>query len=313
MWRYPFTKTNTARSHGYSPVTPFRLRSFATSIRLDPDLAAFLESQPEIRDLSLRGIPAYTSNPFTLPPSALPHLESFRSIHVDQDTLGEVIATRPVQGISLSLFSEHGYRALEVLARTSTHVRRLTILIVDASAPSQLFPQFAAHLEALHVVALVQKYDLDPGRLHSLAGDSRIYDGASRSGPSEDDRPATQHDVRLPPGVKVKGKQRTLTRSVSPPAQSDMWCDSPVARHEPMGSPEILTAPTDSPLSENPERSTTAISRPLCSFRGSRPSLHQGPESNSGGSLSHHSRSLMGTPTAPTTNAPLFPLGPSFH
>jgi hypothetical protein len=68
-----------------------------------------------------------------------------------------------VQGISLSLFSEHGYRALEVLARTSTPVRRLTILIVDASAPSELFPQLAArlpHLEALHVVALVQKYDL---------------------------------------------------------------------------------------------------------------------------------------------------------
>ena len=148
--------------------------------RLDQDLATFLESQPEIRDLSLRGIPAYTSDPFTIPPSALPHLESFRSVHVDPDTLGEVtslvlslpfhidncgqvIATRPVQGISLSLFSEHGYRALEVLARTSTPVRRLTILIVDASAPSELFPQLAArlpHLEALHIVALVQQYNL---------------------------------------------------------------------------------------------------------------------------------------------------------
>ena len=74
-----------------------------------------------------------------------------------------MIATRPVQGISLSLFSEHGYRALEVLARTSTPVRRLTILIVDASAPNELFPQLAArlpHLEALHIVALVQNYDL---------------------------------------------------------------------------------------------------------------------------------------------------------
>ena len=68
-----------------------------------------------------------------------------------------------MQGISLSLFSEHGYRALEVLARTSTPVRRLTILIVDASAPSELFPQLAArlpHLEALHIVALVQQYNL---------------------------------------------------------------------------------------------------------------------------------------------------------
>jgi hypothetical protein len=74
-----------------------------------------------------------------------------------------VISTRPVEGISLSLFSEHGYRALEVLARTSTPVRRLTILIVDALAPNELLPQLATrlpHLEALHMVALVQQYDL---------------------------------------------------------------------------------------------------------------------------------------------------------
>ena len=74
-----------------------------------------------------------------------------------------MIATRPVEGISLSLFSEHGYRALEVLARTSTPVRRLTILIVDASAPNGLFPQLATHLphlEALHIIALVQQYNL---------------------------------------------------------------------------------------------------------------------------------------------------------
>lgn len=53
-------------------------------------MAAFLESQPEIRDLSLRGMPVYTSSPFTLQPSALPHLETFRSVHVDPDTLREV-------------------------------------------------------------------------------------------------------------------------------------------------------------------------------------------------------------------------------
>jgi hypothetical protein len=44
---------------------------------------------------------------------------------------------RPVQGSSVSLFSEHGYRALEVLAQTSTPIRRLTIPIVDASAQCQ--------------------------------------------------------------------------------------------------------------------------------------------------------------------------------
>jgi hypothetical protein len=86
-----------------------------------------------------------------------------RFYHIDYGLLLQVIATRPVEGISLSLFSEHGYRALEVLARTSTPVRRLTILIVDASAPNELFSELAArlpHLEALHIVALVQKYDL---------------------------------------------------------------------------------------------------------------------------------------------------------
>ena len=62
--------------------------------RLDPDLAAFLESQLEIRDLSLRGMPApaCASESFSLSPSALPHLESFRSVHVDPDTLSEVSA-----------------------------------------------------------------------------------------------------------------------------------------------------------------------------------------------------------------------------
>ena len=34
-------------------------------------------------------------------------------------TAAQVIATRPVQGISLSSFPEHGYRALKVLAWTS--------------------------------------------------------------------------------------------------------------------------------------------------------------------------------------------------
>jgi hypothetical protein len=76
--------------------------AYYVMLRLDQDLATFLESQPEIRDLSLRGIPAYTSDPFTIPRSALPHLESFRSVHVDPDTLGEVRAR-----FSIVLSSQH--------------------------------------------------------------------------------------------------------------------------------------------------------------------------------------------------------------
>jgi len=67
--------------------------------RLDPDLAAFLGSQPEIRDLSLRGTLSCASDPFTLPPSALPHLETFRSVYVDPDTLGEVRTCIPEQRV----------------------------------------------------------------------------------------------------------------------------------------------------------------------------------------------------------------------
>ena len=90
---------------------------------LDPDLLAFFESQPEIRDLSLRGMRTRTPSPPTFQPSALEHLETLHSVHMDPDTLREVspsplsllhfgyadlvppqvIATRPVRGIAFAL------------------------------------------------------------------------------------------------------------------------------------------------------------------------------------------------------------------
>ena len=69
---------------------------------LDPDFAAFLGSQPEIRDLLLQVTLSCTSGPSTLLPSALPHLETFRSVHIDPDTLGEVRTYIPGR---VSLFS----------------------------------------------------------------------------------------------------------------------------------------------------------------------------------------------------------------
>ena len=117
---------------------------------------------PAIRATAPRDFPLRTRGPRHPPRGITTTSTCFLSTNLTSAYL-QVIATRPVQGISLSLFSEHGYRALEVLARTSMPVRRLTILIVDASAPNELFPQLAArlpHLEALHIVALVQNYDL---------------------------------------------------------------------------------------------------------------------------------------------------------
>ncbi|KAI0262046.1 hypothetical protein BC834DRAFT_829462 [Gloeopeniophorella convolvens] len=143
---------------------PFHLCSLSTCLVIDPVMAAFLNSQPRICHLSLRGLPPSASNPFVLPPSALPCLKTFRSVSLGPDTLSEVITARPVQSVTLSLTPGHGCRALEVLVRSSTPVRRLTILVVDASAPSELFPKLSGllpELEALHIVALVKEYNLD--------------------------------------------------------------------------------------------------------------------------------------------------------
>ncbi|KAF8258498.1 hypothetical protein EI94DRAFT_1815209 [Lactarius quietus] len=114
---------------------PFRLRSFEKSI-----------------------------SPFTLQPSALSHLETFRSVHVDPDILCEVPPPYRDHDAScavhlVSLFSEYGYRALEVLLRTSIPAQCLVTLIVNATVPNKLFQSSRlSHLEALHIVALVQQY-----------------------------------------------------------------------------------------------------------------------------------------------------------
>ena len=98
--------------------------------RLDPDLAAFLESQPEIRGLSLRGIPSCASDPFTLLPSALPHLETFRSVHVDPDTLGEVhtCISQRVPHFSVRLMGHTG-------DRNATRGGHITLLVLRAWIP----------------------------------------------------------------------------------------------------------------------------------------------------------------------------------
>ncbi|KAA1470821.1 hypothetical protein DENSPDRAFT_836711 [Dentipellis sp. KUC8613] len=141
---------------------PFKLKTFVTSVRYEPRLARFLESQPELLDLSLRGLQSIT--PFTLKPDALPRLQTFRSVHAGPTVIAEIVANRPVQGVSLSLYSDHDFCALSMLALSSATVKRLTILILDYAAPSELLPQVAAHLpdlEALHIVALVAQYDMD--------------------------------------------------------------------------------------------------------------------------------------------------------
>ncbi|KAH8984564.1 hypothetical protein EDB86DRAFT_3084454 [Lactarius hatsudake] len=75
----------------------------------------------------------------------------------------QAIATRPVPLRASCSYSHQRTGVLELLAWTPTHVRRLAILIDDTPALNTLFLQLAAspsHLEALHIVAIVQPYDL---------------------------------------------------------------------------------------------------------------------------------------------------------
>ncbi|KAH9036527.1 hypothetical protein EDB85DRAFT_2143111 [Lactarius pseudohatsudake] len=84
---------------------------------------------------------------FTLRLSVLLYLDNSCSMHTvtELDVLSNVRV--PCTGV----------------AWTPTQVRRLAILIDDTSTPNTLFLQLAAglsHLEALHIVAIVQPYDL---------------------------------------------------------------------------------------------------------------------------------------------------------
>lgn len=76
----------------------------------------------------------------------------------------QIIASRPLYGVSLSLFPEDEYDAIQKLTLSGTPIRRLTIMIIDAAAPTALIPHIAAYLpqlEALHVIAaFVQSFNL---------------------------------------------------------------------------------------------------------------------------------------------------------
>ncbi|TFY82504.1 hypothetical protein EWM64_g1507 [Hericium alpestre] len=76
----------------------------------------------------------------------------------------QIIRGRPVQAVSLSLYPGDEYQSLAALTSSSTPIKRLTILILDNTTPSDLLPRIATHLpslEALHIVALVAQYDPD--------------------------------------------------------------------------------------------------------------------------------------------------------
>ena len=120
----PFTIANIVPSCGYSRNdAPFRLRSFETSIRC---------ASPFFVSLS-RGM-GFSISPLLFTYIAVPS----RSTTIADFVPAQMIAMCPVNGILLSLFSKHRYRAFEVLARTSTHVRPKRAVPAACGRPSLL-------------------------------------------------------------------------------------------------------------------------------------------------------------------------------
>ena len=126
----------------------------------------------------------YLADLFALPPTALPHLETLRLVHVDLDTLEEVRTCTselvPLISVRLGLMehltfptaSRGGHTphlVLQPCMRCTPSpfpdidpIRRLTPLIIDAPAPNELL-QLAAHLPhlvALHIVIIVGQCNL---------------------------------------------------------------------------------------------------------------------------------------------------------
>ncbi|KAH8105302.1 hypothetical protein BXZ70DRAFT_516798 [Cristinia sonorae] len=138
----------------------FQLRMLATSLRCDQQLANFLERQINLRELCLRGF--QTTAPFVLSSEALPKLTSFRAVHAGVPVLEAIIKDRMIESVSLSLFMEDGFAPLDTLKLSKARIKRLTIMSLDTTTPATLIPEVTArapHLEALHIVVLMARYD----------------------------------------------------------------------------------------------------------------------------------------------------------
>ncbi|EKM76262.1 hypothetical protein AGABI1DRAFT_108830 [Agaricus bisporus var. burnettii JB137-S8] len=187
-WILPITPSSSSTP---LPARIFRLRSLTTSMHCKPPLARFLDSQPEITELTLRGINSDASNPlfpfmttlfhpngiippdspfamssnltqapsqFTLLPTSLSKLTHFNAIHAGPAVIRDIIKSRPVTHMSIPLFAPHTMETLSALSSASKPLTRLSVMSFDPLAPSFLIEELAARfpdLEALHIVVLM--------------------------------------------------------------------------------------------------------------------------------------------------------------
>jgi hypothetical protein len=153
---------------------PFSLKHFATSMPCKPALANFLNSQPSITELSLRGyqhddyhiipfldplfVHSYDRANFSLAPTALPNLVHFRTVHGRPSIISDVVAGRPIQMASIPLFPSLATDALRALGLSTRPIKRLSVMSFDPAADAMLLAAIAKEfpeLEALHVVVLL--------------------------------------------------------------------------------------------------------------------------------------------------------------
>ncbi|KAF9484530.1 hypothetical protein BDN70DRAFT_797457 [Pholiota conissans] len=162
----------------------FRLTQFTTSMCSRRALARFLETQPAITELTLRGyqteslIPPIISasgragsqkskgradpDAFILREGAMPNLRAFNTVHADEDLVRTIMEGRPVSVVSIPLFADTSAASLDALCSSSTPLRRLSAISFDPTTPEALFEALAKRfvdLEALHLVLLTAEYD----------------------------------------------------------------------------------------------------------------------------------------------------------
>ncbi|THU98562.1 hypothetical protein K435DRAFT_660764 [Dendrothele bispora CBS 962.96] len=151
----------------------FSLDRFSSSFRCDSSLVEFLERQPNIEDLTLRGFNSDPSDfsfnsssfnlnpnptPFPISSTALPKLSRLRAIHAGPDTVLRLIDGRPLTQVSMPLYAECVHRSLDALQLSTRHIERLNVISFDPDAPEYLLGEISRRLpdlEALHIVILL--------------------------------------------------------------------------------------------------------------------------------------------------------------
>lgn len=136
----------------------FSLRTFTTSMRCEPLLARFFETQPHLREICLRGLhPVHTC---PLPARALPRLAHFRTVLSAPCLTAAFVRGRPVESVSMSVTPGDTPAALDALLLSTRPLRRLTVMSFDAGSPAALIAAIATRLpalEALHAVVFVRQ------------------------------------------------------------------------------------------------------------------------------------------------------------